>query len=72
MILQELDKFVVLLGEVWEVYEKSATHVSLHGLDLFRQGRAVVLHKKVAVFEKTPSTDLFGTLCGYQLLMQMI
>lgn len=72
VIVEELDKFAVLLREVGEVDEEPTAHVPLHRLHLLRPGRAVALDQKVAVLEEAAPTDLLGVLSGDQLFVKMV
>jgi len=62
----------MLLGEVRKVDEEPAAHIPLRGLNCLRPGWPVILDKKVAVFEQTTATNLFGISGGDQLLVQVV
>ena len=68
VVVKEFAELVVLLGQVGEVDEEPAAHVSLHRLDLLRPGGPVVLHQEIAIFQQTSTSDFLGTLVAINFL----
>lgn len=51
MVVEELEQLVVLLCQVGEIDEESATHVSFHRLYGLGPCRSVVFHKEIAILQ---------------------
>lgn len=69
VVIQELEKLVMLLSQVGEVDEEATAHVPLHCLYCFWPCWPVVLHQEVAVFKQTSTTDFFRVFRSDQLFM---
>jgi len=69
VVVQELEKLVMLLSQVGEVDEEATAHVPLHGLHGLWPRRPVVLHQQVAVFQQTSPADFFRVFRSDQLFM---
>jgi hypothetical protein len=69
VVVQELEKLVMLLREVREVDEEATAHVPFHSLYCFWPCWPIVLHQQVAVFQQTSPTDFFRVFRGDQLFV---